>query len=394
LKIPNISKQSGGADIKLNRKFSAGLKFVYAVIAGLLFCYLLYFLVDRVYNGSFLDWFSRNYMFTRSTYLNEAGQEGIVREPDWYSLKILLLRVFCALVILWIGSVFLISRLYAAKKISATLQETGAMIRSYMAQEKYVNDIFPPEYAGISTQLVQTKTTMLRHEQLMKEEAARKNDLITYLAHDLNPPLTSVIGYLSLLDEAPDMPEKQKARYIHIALDKANRLEKLINEFFEITRYYLQQIILEKETFDLYYLLVQLTDEFYPVLTAHGNTIRLLADENSRLYGDPGKLARVFNNILKNAVYYSYPDTPIEIMTEYLPDQVAILFRNRGKTIPPQKLQSIFEKFFRLDDARATNTGGAGPGLSIAREIITLHGGTVTADSAQELTTFRVTLPR
>ena len=81
-------------------------------------------------------------------------------------------------------------------------------------------------------------------------------------------------------------------------------------------------------------------------------------------------------------------------MTEYLPDQVAILFRNRGKTIPPQKLQSIFEKFFRLDDARATNTGGAGPGLPIAREIITLHGGTVTADSAQELTTFRVTLPR
>lgn len=139
------------------------------------------------------------------------------------------------------------------------------------------------------------------------------------------------------------MPEKQKARYIHIVLDKANRLEKLINEFFEITRYYLQQIILEKETFDLYYLLVQLTDEFYPVLTAHGNTIRLLADENSRLYGDPGKLARVFNNNLKNAVYYSYPDTPIEIMTEYLPDQVAILFRNRGKTIPPQKLQSILK---------------------------------------------------
>lgn len=169
----------------MKRKFSAGLKFVCAVIAGLLFCYLLYFLVDRVFNGSFLDWFSRNYMITRSTYLNEAGQEGIVLEPDWYSLKILLLRVFCALVILWIGSVFLISRLYAAKKIRATLQETGAMIRSYMAQEKDVNDIFPPEYAGISTQLVQTKTTMLRHEQLMKEEAARKNDLITYLAHEI-----------------------------------------------------------------------------------------------------------------------------------------------------------------------------------------------------------------
>ena len=378
----------------MKRDISAGMKFVCAIIAGLLFCFFLYFLVDTAYNGSFVDWFSRNYMLTRSTYLNEAGRESIIREPDWYSLKILLLQIFTALVVLWIGSVFLISRLYAAKKLRAGLQETGEMIRSFMTQEKDVNDIFPPEYAGISTQLVQTKTTMLRHEQLMKEEAARKNDLITYLAHDLKTPLTSVIGYLSLLDEAPDMLEKQKTRYIHIALDKANRLEKLINEFFEITRYNLQQIVLEEETFDLYYLFVQLTDEFYPVLSAHSNTVRLLADENSTLYGDPGKLARVFNNILKNAVYYSYPDTPIEIVTEYSPDKVTILFRNRGKTIPPQKLQSIFDKFFRLDDARATNTGGAGLGLSIAREIVTLHGGTITADSAEELTTFRVTLPR
>lgn len=141
----------------MKRKFSAGLKFVCAVIAGLLFCYLLYFLVDRVFNGSFLDWFSRNYMITRSTYLNEAGQEGIVREPDWYSLKILLLRVFCALVILWIGSVFLISRLYAAKKIRATLQETGAMIRSYMAQEKDVNDIFPRNMQAFQRSLYRQK---------------------------------------------------------------------------------------------------------------------------------------------------------------------------------------------------------------------------------------------
>lgn len=94
---------------------------------------------------------------------------------------------------------------------------------------------------------------MQRHEQILKEEASRKNDLITYLAHDLKTPLTSVIGYLSLMDEAPDMPEAQKARYVHITLDKACRLEKLINEFFEITRYNLQQIILEKETIDLYY---------------------------------------------------------------------------------------------------------------------------------------------
>ena len=120
---------------------------------------------------------------------------------------------------------------------------------------------------------------MQRHEQILKEEAARKNDLIAYLAHDLKTPLTSVIGYLSLLDEAVDMPTPQRAKYVSITLDKAKRLEKLINEFFEITRYNLQGIVLEKETIDLYYMLVQMTDEFYPLLQAHQNTTELDVDE-------------------------------------------------------------------------------------------------------------------
>lgn len=91
-----------------------------------------------------------------------------------------------------------------------------------------------------------------------------------YLAHDIKTPLTSIIGYLSLLDEAPDMPVDQKAKYVHITLDKAYRLEQLIDEFFEITRYNLQTITLTKTHIDLYYMLVQMTDEFYPQLSAHG----------------------------------------------------------------------------------------------------------------------------
>ena len=366
---------------------------MYLFVQGLLFCLLLYYLVDTIWNGAVLDWFDKNYMHTRSAVLNETGQEGFIREPNWYQLKNLMLRVLSFTVSLWILSVYLISRLYASRKEQAALHKTGDMIRLCMTQDNDISYIFPEEYAGISAQIMQIKSQMLRHEQILKEEAARKNDLITYLAHDLKTPLTSVIGYLSLLDEAPDMPAEQKARYTHIALDKANRLEKLINEFFEITRYNLQQIVLEKEQVDLYYLLVQLTDEFYPALTAHGNTVQLSVDENCTVYGDPEKLARVFNNLLKNAIYYSYPDTPIEITAEYGTDQIIILIRNQGKTISKQQLTSIFDKFFRLDDARTTNTGGAGLGLAIAREIVTLHGGSITAESAEELTTFRVVLP-
>ncbi len=203
-----------------------------------------------------------------------------------------------------------------------------------------------------------------------------------------------MIGYLSLLDEAPDMPDEQKGKYVRVALDKALRLEKLTQELFEITRYNLQQIELEQETIDLSYMLVQLTDEFYPLLKAHGNTIEIQAPQELTVYADAVKLARVFNNLLKNAIAHSYPNTAITISAESTETQVFISFCNHGRTIPPQKLDSIFEKFFRLDDARMTNTGGAGLGLAIAKEIITLHGGTITTVSEREQTVFTVTLPR
>ena len=144
---------------------------------------------------------------------------------------------------------------------------------------------------------------MLRNTQALQNEATRKNDLVAYLAHDLRTPLTSIIGYLNLLEEAPDMPPEQKVKYTHIALEKAYRLENLVNEFFEIARYNLQQIDIKKESIDLYYMLVQVTDELYPLLSARGNTAVLRACEDLTVDGDPDKLARVFNNILKNAVF-------------------------------------------------------------------------------------------
>ena len=155
-------------------------------------------------------------------------------------------------------------------------------------------------------------------------------------------------------------------------------------------------------------MLIQLTDEFYPILSAHGNTVRLDlqswrgasddgeitdSEESITVYGDGEKLARVFNNILKNAVAYSYPDTEIQVRCIEAEEKVYITFSNRGKTIPAQKLNAVFEKFFRLDEARSTNNGGAGLGLAIAKDIVTLHGGSITADSVDEVTTFTVELP-
>jgi two-component system sensor histidine kinase VanS len=236
------------------------------------------------------------------------------------------------------------------------------------------------------------KRTLEKREQDAKLAEQRKNDVVMYLAHDIKTPLTSVIGYLSLLDEAPDMPVEQKAKYVHIALDKAFRLEQLIDEFFEITRYNLQTITLTKKHIDLYYMLVQMTDEFYPQLASNGKQVVIHAPEDLTVYGDPDKLARVFNNILKNAVAYSEDDSVIEITAGLSGDVVSIVFKNAG-SIPKDKLASIFEKFYRLDDARSSDTGGAGLGLAIAKEIIVQHGGKIYAESNDNYTTFTVELP-
>lgn len=251
----------------------------------------------------------------------------------------------------------------------------------------------PPEMMATERKLNTVKQELKQRTLEAKLAEQRKNDLVMYLAHDIRTPLTSVIGYLNLLAEAPDMPTEQKAKYVDITLDKAYRLEKMINEFFEITRYNLQQINLSKETIDLYYMLVQLTDELSPILSNNGNTTALRANENLSVYGDPDKLARVFNNVLKNAAAYSYPNTEILISAEEKDGTVIISFINKGKTIPREKLSSIFEKFYRLDEARTSNTGGTGLGLAIAKEIVSLHGGTITANSENDTIEFIITLP-
>ena len=250
-----------------------------------------------------------------------------------------------------------------------------------------------PEMGFLELKLNESKTILEKRERDAREAEQRKNDLVVYLAHDIRTPLTSVIGYLELLKEAPDLPVEQRAKYLSITLDKAYRLEQLINEFFEITRFNLQSIPLNRENIHLSYMLLQMAEEFYPILTPGGKSVRLDVPEDLSLYGDPDKLARVFNNILKNAAAYSYPDTVIEIRARQERNAVRITFTNQGPQIPEAQLNAIFEKFYRLDGARTSHTGGTGLGLAIAREIVALHGGTISAESEDGRTTFTVRLP-
>lgn len=250
-----------------------------------------------------------------------------------------------------------------------------------------------PALKNIQDNLNLVREQALRNALLARESEQRKNDLVVYLAHDLKTPLTSVIGYLTLLRDEPQISAELRAHYTGIALEKAERLEDLVNEFFDITRFNLTALTLQPEHISLSRMLNQLVSEFIPILNEKDLTWHTEIAPDIDLFCDPDKLERVFDNLVRNAVNYSYSGTELFLSLRKLSDSVEIQVQNRGKTIPPDKLERIFEQFFRLDTSRSSTTGGAGLGLAISKEIVELHGGTITAASADESILFTVTLP-
>lgn len=226
-----------------------------------------------------------------------------------------------------------------------------------------------------------------------RQEQKRKKDLVAFLAHDLKTPLTSVVGYLTLLSDKPGLYPAERERYTAVALEKARRLESLLEEFFDISRMELHQDSDKRETVQLTLLLEQITDEFYPLLENKGLKLEAGIAPGLAAVGDADKLARVFDNVLRNAVSYSHEGGTIRLTASLEEGRVHIRIANRGLGIPEKELSNIFERFYRLDAARSTRTGGAGLGLAIAKEIVDSHGGSIAAESTGEDTVFHIVLP-
>lgn len=251
----------------------------------------------------------------------------------------------------------------------------------------------PSEFKEVQNKLNSIKYDIVKNEQVAKEAEQRKNDLVVYLAHDLKTPLTSIVGYLNLLDELEEISPETYKKYIGILTDKAQRLETLINEFFDIARFNMQNLTLIKSSISLNVMINQLTNEFYPMLSDKKLKFVVNIDKDISIHVDADKLARVFDNIIRNAISYSYNESIIEITSKKDKEQVIISFKNSGNAIPKEEINNIFEKFYRLDTARTSYSGGSGLGLAIAKEIVELHGGKITAESNEEYTMFSVYLP-
>lgn len=346
-------------------------KHIFIAFLSMMGLLLLYFFIDHFYNGAVID-FIQSIFGWQFAYFILKNQNACI--------------LISLLAVLLLNS--LIVEVYAIQRISHVFNQMKVLFQK--DDQKIILD---ESLYELENDLNALKKESIENEKKAIQEAQHKIDMIAYLAHDIRTPLASVIGYLCLLDETEDLTDELRKKYTHMTLEKAYRLERLINEFFDIAKLNQAYNSLHKENVNLYYLLEQMKEEFYPIMKQKDQNIIISLDQNIQIFVDSQKIARVFNNILKNAFYYGSEHTTIHIQAYQDTLYTHILFQNEGPTIPQDKLNLIFEQFYRLDESRSSTTGGSGLGLSIAKMIVEQHHGMIKVQSENHITTFEVILP-
>jgi signal transduction histidine kinase len=298
------------------------------------------------------------------------------------------LIIFVPLAILFF---FLLTRPYAKyfKEISKGIH--------HLAEGEFSNQVrisSKDEFGAIGADINQATQKLQEAIERGDYAESSKDQLVLNLAHDLRTPLTSIIGYLDFILQDDGLTPEQKKHYTTIAYQKSKRLENLIKELFEITRMNYGRMQINKKTFDLAELLMQLSEEMYPILEKNDLESRLNVAKQLYINGDGDLLARVFENLLTNAVRYGTDGQYIDIHGFIDGEDVVVQVINYGDRIEPEDLPHIFDMFYTGDKARAHHPGGTGIGLFITKNIVERHEGMISAESSSVCTVFKVRLPR
>lgn len=218
-----------------------------------------------------------------------------------------------------------------------------------------------------------------------------KSDLITNVSHDLRTPLTSIKGYIALLKDKRYKNEEEFMDYLNIAYTKSEKLEALINDLFEYTKLSNKGITLQLHKISIKELLEQLIEELY-VICEKNNIVIRTEMPNEEVYAeiDGDKMARVFENLLINAIRYSTKPGEIKLKIDKKENSVIVSVENKCDDINEEQLEKLFDRFYRVDKSRAENTGGSGLGLAIAKSIVELHGGKIWVRSQDNNIVFYV----
>lgn len=357
-------------------------KFQTKVIMNILFSLVVSILVETILVSNVST-------FSKLHIINQESDTLLVRGSGSDLVVILILVVFGIGVFtlsFWLlqrkSFVYIDDILHAIKKISSGDLNTNIDVKG--------DNEFSEIAANINKMSEEIRVLM----ESERHNEKSKNEMITNIAHDLRTPLTSILGYLDLINKR-ELTEDTKKEYLKIVYEKSKKLQDLIESLFSFTKTNSSKLVLKIDKIDIIKLLCQLMEEFYPNFEDKGITCSVNTNIDSYVIdGDGTLLARLFDNLINNAVKYGADGKRIDVKIIAENNIVKIAVINYGKVIPQDELPLIFDKFYRVDQARNSGTGGTGLGLAIAKNITELHHGVIEVTSDLGGTVFSVTLPK
>lgn len=325
------------------------------------------------------------------TYINNSNLSDAISSPPMKGLDFPFIFILVCLSLILFVVLF---HLFTRRTVNYLQQITDAIQQISDGHfDTRLDVIGDDEFAVISDNINRMAMDLEFLKKKEDKEEEKRNELITNVAHDLRTPLTSIIGYLDIVNTHDRLSDEQKKKYIGIAYTKAVRLQEMIEDLFSFTKLSCNKMPVKKALLDIVKLLQQEVDEFYPNFSDNDLKCEFHTDSPSyMIYADGSLIARAFENLISNAIKYGHAGKIIKVDIEGGKGSVKIAITNYGNVIPPEDIPFVFDQFYRVEQSRSEDTGGTGLGLSITKAIVEEHGGQISASSSLSGTIFEVIL--
>ncbi|MDS0526286.1 HAMP domain-containing histidine kinase [Clostridium sp. SHJSY1] len=312
----------------------------------------------------------------------------------WRIIKYEILGDFTYLILgVILFSIFYILITYKkTKSLMDIINQTEIMASGDL--DRFIDDKSKGDIKELAKNINSISTQLKEITEEERKAQKTKNELITNVSHDLRTPLTSIMGYLEIIDGDKYKDEVELRYYANIAYEKSKSLSLLINDLFELTKMQNNSIKLNKSDINLVELLGQVVAYFeYQFKHANMKSRIKFSDDKLIVNADSEKLVRAFENLLTNAIKYGHDGYYIDVIARLQENMAVVQVINYGEVISSIDLPCIFDRFYRIEKSRNSNIGGSGLGLAITKNIIELHNGEIEAYSDNDRTIFEFRLP-
>ncbi|MGG0789446.1 HAMP domain-containing sensor histidine kinase [Peribacillus simplex] len=291
--------------------------------------------------------------------------EDLIAQLNRHFLLATALLLFFMLVIIYFLSKALTRPLIAMKEATTKLSKGNFSVAVPVRSHDELGEL---------AQSIQSLADELNY---LKKE---RNEFLASISHELRTPLTYIKGYADVA-RRKDLDDSERSRYLEIIHDESERLNRLLDELFNMARMDLNTFTISKETVQLSSFLRNIHEKVLPAFTNERIQLNLECKDDLFIDIDPSRFEQVILNLLDNALKYSNEYTVTTIKATECLGRISISIIDQGVGIPPEDIPHIFDRLYRVEKSRARDTGGFGLGLSIVKQLVEIQGGTISVKS-------------